>query len=115
VLHRVPLPTLDVLPGGKEAAIEVDFTFEAAGTYPLRAKLESDRLPRDDDSIAVARVRDGLRVLVVDGDPGQGRFTGDSGFYSPPWRRKARCRRGSCRAGGSASSRRRSFATSTWS
>ena len=80
VLHRVPLPTLDVLPGGKEAAIEVDFTFEAAGTYPLRAKLESDRLPRDDDSIAVARVRDGLRVLVVDGDPGQGRFTGDSGF-----------------------------------
>jgi hypothetical protein len=80
VLHRIPLPALDVIPAGKTATFEVELTFERPGTYLLRATIEGDRLARDDASYAVARVRDGIRALVADGDPGQGRFSGESGF-----------------------------------
>ena len=83
VLHRIPLPRIDLVPPGKTATTEVQFTFEKAGSYLLTARLEGDRLPRDDSSFAVVHVRDGLRVLVVDGDPGQGRFSGESGFVLP--------------------------------
>ena len=80
VLHRIPFPAIESLPGGKAATAEVDFTFEKSGVYPIVAHIEADRLARDDNSYAVALVRDGLRTLVVDGDPGQGRFSGESGF-----------------------------------
>jgi hypothetical protein len=82
-LHRIPLPKIDLVPAGKTVTTEVQFTFEKAGNYLLAARLEGDRLPRDDTSFDVARVRDGLRVIVVDGDPGQGRFSGESGFVLP--------------------------------
>lgn len=82
-LHRIPLPALESIPAGKSAAFEVDFTFERAGIYPIAARIEADRLPRDDSGFAVAHVRQGLRTLVVDGDPGEGRFSGESGFLLP--------------------------------
>lgn len=82
-LHRIPFPAIDVIPAGKTAAAEVDFTFAEPGIYPLSAQIEGDHLPRDDRSIGVALVREGLRVLVVDGDPGTGRFSGESGFLLP--------------------------------
>jgi hypothetical protein len=79
-LHRVPLPAIDVVPAGKTAKVEVELTFDKAGKYLMTARIESDRLARDDASFAVAHVRDGLRVLAVDGDPGATRFSGESGF-----------------------------------
>ncbi|MBI4604414.1 MAG: BatA domain-containing protein [Planctomycetes bacterium] len=80
VIHRIPLPAIDEVPAGKARSFEVEFTFEAAGKHPLLARIEADRLPRDDAAHAVVEVREGLRALVVDGDPGPGRFSGESGF-----------------------------------
>jgi hypothetical protein len=80
VLHRIPLPAIEAIPAGKSATAEVEFTFETAGVYPVVARIEGDRLARDDASFAVLEVREGIRVLVLDGDPGEGRFSGESGF-----------------------------------
>lgn len=80
VIHRIPLPAIDTVSAGKTASTQVEFTFEKAGDYLLTARVEPDRLTRDDSAQAVVRVRDGLRVLLVDGEPGRGRFAGESGF-----------------------------------
>ncbi|HVR75086.1 MAG TPA: BatA domain-containing protein [Planctomycetota bacterium] len=80
VLHRIPLPAIELIPAGKSATTEVEFTFEKAGQFLLSARFENDRLAPDDVSFAVVHVRDGLRVPVVDGDPQAGRFSGESGF-----------------------------------
>jgi hypothetical protein len=79
-LKRVPLPLIATVPAGGTAAVEVQHVFEKAGEYPLRLRLENDRLARDDEGYLVASVRDGVRVAVVDGDPRPERFAGESGY-----------------------------------
>jgi hypothetical protein len=83
VSHHIPLPAIETIAAGKTATAEVEFTFDKAGKYPLVARIDADRLPRDDTRQAVVEVRDGLRVVAVDGDPGEGRFSGESGFLLP--------------------------------
>jgi hypothetical protein len=63
--------------------VELKLTLEKPGTYLLSAKLGQDGLERDNTCFTVVEVREGLRVLVVDGDPGQGRFTSEAAFLVP--------------------------------
>ena len=53
-----------------------------SGSYPVAVRIESDRLPRDDGAFGVIEVSEGVRVLVVDGDPGTSRFTSEAGFLA---------------------------------
>ena len=78
--QRIPLPAIETIAPGETATTSVELTFDEPGNYPIVARLGADALPRDDVTFAVIGVRDGISVLVVDGDPGEGRFDGESGF-----------------------------------
>ena len=78
--HAIPLPPIASLAAGKSALVEVRHVFPEPGRYPLRVRLENDRLERDDESFVVVTVREGLEVVVVDGDPSAERFGGESGY-----------------------------------
>jgi hypothetical protein len=80
--QRLPLPTFPPIPPGGSATVEVEHVFAAPGEYPLQARIDEDRLARDDRAYAVAVVRSALSVLVVDGDPGADRFSGEAGFLA---------------------------------
>jgi len=82
VLHRIPLASIESLAPGKSATVEIEFTFEKPGTYPVAVRIEGDRLPRDDGAFGAIEVSEGVRVLVVDGDPGTSRFTSEAGFLA---------------------------------
>jgi hypothetical protein len=81
-LHRIPLPSIESIAAGRSATVEIEFTFEKAGKYPIAVRIEGDRMPRDDGAYAVVDVSEGVRILIVDGDPGTSRFTGEAGFLS---------------------------------
>ncbi len=80
--HRIPLPAFPPVPPGGSATVVIDHVFPAAGEFPLAARIDEDRLARDDRAFAVALVRESLSVLVVDGDPGPDRLGGESGFLA---------------------------------
>jgi aerotolerance regulator-like protein len=80
--HRIPLPMFPAVPPGGTSSVEVQFVFPAPGEYPLSARIDEDRLPRDDRAFAVVVVRSALSVLVTDGDPGADRFGGEAGFLA---------------------------------
>ena len=71
----------------------VEHTFADAGEYPVVASIDgaAERLRRDDRAHAVAKVSTGIRVLLVDGDPGADRFEGEADFLAtalaPAWDR----------------------------
>src|SRR5262249_51238989 len=79
---RLPPPPFPPPPPGGTAPGEAEPVFQAPGEYPLQARIDEDRLPRDDRAFAVVLVRRALSVLVVDGDPGRDRFSGESGFLA---------------------------------
>jgi hypothetical protein len=79
-VQRLPLPEIDSIAPGAVGTTSIEYTFERPGSYPLLARMEEDGLARDDVAFAVAEVRSGIRALVVDGDPGPGRFDGEAGF-----------------------------------
>ncbi|MCZ6795917.1 MAG: BatA domain-containing protein [Planctomycetota bacterium] len=78
--QSIPLPPVPPIPPGEKRGIEVEHTFESPGEYPLRVRLASDRLEGDDESYLVVDVREGLRVVVADGDPRADRLSSESGF-----------------------------------
>jgi len=78
--HSIPLPAIGTLDAGKNVRVEVEHVFDAGGEYPLRAVVEGVRLVRDNESHAVAVVRDALAVAVVDGAPALDRFESESGL-----------------------------------
>lgn len=80
--HRIPLPAFPPVPPGGSATVVIDHVFPTAGEFPLAARIDEDRLARDDRAFAVALVRDSLSALVVDGDPGPDRLGGESGFLA---------------------------------
>ncbi len=80
--QRIPLPVADSLHPGEARTLEVQHVFEKAGQYLLRAAIDKDLLPRDDESFAAVTVQGGLNVLVLDGDPAPDRFAGESGYLA---------------------------------
>jgi uncharacterized membrane protein len=81
-MHRIPLPPFTDLQPGESRTVQVNYSFEKEGFYLLRASVDMDALPGDDKCHAVLEVRPGLRVLLVDGDPGAERFSGEAGFLT---------------------------------
>jgi hypothetical protein len=79
-VHQAPLPALENLAAGESAVLEAEHVFAKPGTYLVRAVLDRDALPRDDETYAVVDVREALEVAIVDGDPRPERFAGESGF-----------------------------------
>jgi len=63
----------DVIPEIKPAATAVKtfpYTFQQAGFHAVRVQTRADALTPDDRAYLAVRVRDSVKVLIVDGDPG---------------------------------------------
>ena len=57
------------LPPRGEATISFRHLFERSGIHPVAVRLAGDRLPLDDARYLVARARDSLQVLILNGKP----------------------------------------------
>jgi len=60
---------IDVIQPGRTGSALFTTTFPDPGDHPLAAELSPDPLPADNHRDHVARVREGVPVLLVDGDP----------------------------------------------
>ncbi len=60
---------IDRIPPGGESAASFSFTFGEPGSASVAAEIEPDALPADNRRTCVARVRSGVNVMLVDGDP----------------------------------------------
>jgi hypothetical protein len=63
---RAEIQTIE--PGGR-AAVPFTFTFRELGVAPVRAEIPPDAVPRDNARHRAARVRPGVPILLVDGEP----------------------------------------------
>ncbi len=61
--------TIDRIASGESASAAFTFTFGAPGSTPVRATIDPDVMPADNERRYAARVREGVDVLIVDGDP----------------------------------------------
>lgn len=60
---------INAIPAGGVGSASFTFTFPGPGSYEVRAELEPDALPADNQRLLAARVKQGVKVLIVDGDP----------------------------------------------
>jgi len=60
---------IESIPAGGTGAATFRFTFRESGSLRVRAEIEPDALPVDNQRLFAARVREGIGVLLVDGDP----------------------------------------------
>ena len=76
------MPRFGQIEAGGSSTVEIEHKFDAPGSYLIRATVDAnaDELPRDNESYCVVTVREALRTLIVDGDPGRERFAGESGY-----------------------------------
>jgi len=72
-------PPRDV-PSMGAAQWEFRHSFRQAGAHAVMAALEPDALARDDRRLLAVDVRDSVRVLLVDGEPGADAYTGETDF-----------------------------------
>lgn len=69
---RVPLPPVGRVPPGEEVEVRHRTTFERPGVHALSVQLPADGLPLDDRRWLALQVSERLKVLLVDGEPGDG-------------------------------------------
>lgn len=60
---------VDAIAAGEEVAVPFRFKFEETGSIPITASVGADPLRPDNTRHFAARVRDGVQVLLVNGDP----------------------------------------------
>jgi hypothetical protein len=60
---------VDAIAAGEEIAVPFRFKFEETGSVPITASVGADPLKPDNTRHFAARVRDGVQVLLVNGDP----------------------------------------------
>ncbi|HUT37220.1 MAG TPA: BatA domain-containing protein [Planctomycetota bacterium] len=66
----VPLrATIDLVDAGARATVPFTLTFKETGSAYLRAEIPADPLPRDNVRHMAARIRPGIPMLLVDGEP----------------------------------------------
>src|SRR4051812_10861680 len=63
--------TIDSLPPGGSKNVSLFVKLRAEGFHSITARIPEDRLPADDKRTLVVRAINELRVLLVDGDPGE--------------------------------------------
>ncbi|MHC4547999.1 MAG: BatA domain-containing protein [Planctomycetota bacterium] len=77
-------------PGGRTAQVKREFTFRAAGPAIVKARTQTDALSGDDVRRRVVNVRRDMRFLLVDGEPEQEDYRGETDFLAaalmPPGR-----------------------------
>ncbi len=61
--------TIDLLDAGAKATVPFTFAFRDVGSAPIRAEIPADPLPRDNVRHMAARIRSGIPILLVDGEP----------------------------------------------
>lgn len=72
--------TLATLAPGETRTLPFMITFQESGARAVRASIDNDRLPIDDQRYFPAWVLSALKVLIVDGEPGQ-RASQSEAFY----------------------------------
>jgi len=70
------------LPPGARKTVPLFARFERAGPAKLSVHVTPDALPTDNVRYAVADVREQVRVLLVDGDPSDKPFRGETGYLA---------------------------------
>lgn len=75
---RIPLPPVARVDAGQEAEVRHRYTFMTPGAHALSVKLPDDALGLDDVRHVALEVRERLRVLVVEGEEGQGPLDGEA-------------------------------------
>ncbi|MBM4031776.1 MAG: hypothetical protein FJ291_08335 [Planctomycetes bacterium] len=66
----VPLrATIDLIEPGARATVPFTFSFRETGSAAVRAEIPADPLPRDNVRHLAARIRQGIPILLVDGEP----------------------------------------------
>jgi hypothetical protein len=65
-----PIRKLVAVPPGAEGEADFQVVFREGGHHRLRASLQNDALPADDERFLCLQVRDRIRVLLVDGEAG---------------------------------------------
>lgn len=79
--NSLPLKaTADSIPPGGSRTISFTYTFSEPGHYDLRAALGPDALPADNERFLAVEVTKGVKVLLVDGEPGARKRDGET-FY----------------------------------
>lgn len=61
--------TVDLIEPGASVTVPFTFTFRETGPAAVRAEIPPDALPRDNVRHLAARVRQGIPILLVDGEP----------------------------------------------
>ena len=70
------------LKAGEEGKVYFDASFDKPGWVDGELRLTGDRLPYDDHFYFPVKIRDKIRVLVVDGNPGASLRTGESYYLA---------------------------------
>jgi len=68
-----------IAPGGT-ASCEFRHVFKTPGVHAVSAEIAGDDLPKDDRRVCVVDARESIRVLLVDGEPGTGSFSGETDY-----------------------------------
>jgi hypothetical protein len=78
----LPIRIETTLQPGQTADVKTEFTFRAAGHAVVKARTQTDVLPGDDVRRRVVDVRKNMRFLLVDGEPEQEDFRGETDFLA---------------------------------
>ncbi|MHC4339892.1 MAG: BatA domain-containing protein [Planctomycetota bacterium] len=91
--RSLPVKLEGTVPPGEEREVVQEFTFQSDGPVVVTAQTRTDILPGDDIRRRVVDVRRTMRFLLVDGEPEQEHFRGETDFLaaalSPPGRIKS--------------------------
>lgn len=69
---RVPLPPVGTVPAGEEVEVRHRTTFDRPGVHAVSVQLPGDALALDDRRWLAVQVSERLRVLLIDGEQGEG-------------------------------------------
>lgn len=78
----LPIRIETTLQPGQTAEVKTEFTFRQAGHEVVKARTQTDVLPGDDVRRRVVEVRKNMRFLLVDGEPEQEDFRGETDFLA---------------------------------
>lgn len=70
------------LPAGQQKVVTFSTVFPEAGDRTVEVRLATDALPADNSGWLVARVREALSVLVIDGQPSGEAFASETDYLS---------------------------------
>ena len=85
---------IEAIAPGETLAVPVQFKFEEIGSVPVTVSLPADPLPPDNTRHFAARVREGISVLVVNGDPSSDKERSETYFLKVALRPSDRVRLG---------------------